>query len=146
MDNMEAYGEFAKVYDIFQDNIHYEEWADYLCERLKEYGIENGLVLELGCGTGTMTELLAEAGYDMIGVDNSEEMLAEAAAKFIERGDIASEDVPVFCRPANDPCLDRLTQNFRKGLEEGTIVKGDDGKYSTSDGHPILLVPKDVAT
>ena len=81
MDNMEAYGEFAKVYDIFQDNIHYEEWADYLCERLKEYGIENGLVLELGCGTGTMTELLAEAGYDMIGVDNSEEMLAEAMEK-----------------------------------------------------------------
>lgn len=86
MDNMEAYGEFAKVYDIFQDNIHYEEWADYLCERLKEYGIENGLVLELGCGTGTMTELLAEAGYDMIGVDNSEEMLAEAMEKRVESG------------------------------------------------------------
>lgn len=75
-----------------------------------------------------------------------EEMLAEAAAKFIERGDAAPEDVPVFCRPANDPCLDRLTQNFRKGLEEGTIVKSADGKYYTSDGHPVLLVPKDVAT
>ena len=75
-----------------------------------------------------------------------EDMLAEAAAKFIERGDAAPKDVPVFCRPANDPCLDRLTQNFRKGLEEGTIVKGDDGKYYTSDGHPVLLVPKDVAT
>lgn len=74
-----------------------------------------------------------------------EDMLQEAAAKFIERED-APEDVPVFCRPANDPCLDRLTQNFRKGLEEGTIVKGDDGKYYTSDGHPVLLVPKDVAT
>lgn len=75
-----------------------------------------------------------------------EEMLAEAAAKFIERGDIAVEDVPVFCRPANDPCLDRLTQNFRKGLEEGTIVKGTDGKYYTSDGHPVLLVPKNATT
>ena len=41
-------------------------------------GINSGLVLELGCGTGTITELLAEAGYDMIGIDNSEEMLAEA--------------------------------------------------------------------
>lgn len=74
-----------------------------------------------------------------------EEMLAEAALKFVERDD-ASEDIPVFCRPANDPCLDRLTQNFRKGLEEGTIVKGTDGKYYTSDGHPVLLVPKDAAT
>lgn len=75
-----------------------------------------------------------------------EDMLAEAAAKFIERGNTAPEDVLVFCRPANDPCLDRLTQNFRKGLEEGTIVKGDDGKYYTSDGHPVLLVPKDATT
>lgn len=75
-----------------------------------------------------------------------EDMLQEAAAKFIERGDAVTEDVPVFCRPANDPCLDRLTQNFRKGLEEGTIMKGDDGKYYTSDGHPVLLVPKDAAT
>jgi ubiquinone/menaquinone biosynthesis C-methylase UbiE len=86
MDNMEAYGEFAKVYDIFQDNINYKEWADYIKERLTGYGITDGLVLELGCGTGTVTELLADAGYDMIGVDNSEEMLAEAIEKKIESG------------------------------------------------------------
>lgn len=72
-----------------------------------------------------------------------EDMLAEAAAKFVERGDVV-DDIPVFCRPANDPCLDRLTQNFCKGLEEGTIVKGEDGKYYTSDGIPILLIPAGV--
>lgn len=83
---MEAYGEFAKVYDMFMDNINYEEWRDYLVQRLREYGISDGLVLELGCGTGTMTELLADAGYDMIGVDNSEEMLAEAMEKRAESG------------------------------------------------------------
>lgn len=83
---MEAYGEFAKVYDMFMDNLNYEDWGSYLIERLKEYGIEDGLVLELGCGTGTMTELLADAGYDMIGVDNSEEMLAEAMEKRTESG------------------------------------------------------------
>lgn len=86
MDNMEAYGAFASVYDIFQDNIDYGEWTDYLEERLREYGIEDGLVLELGCGTGIVTELLAEKGYDMIGVDNSEEMLAEAMEKKAESG------------------------------------------------------------
>lgn len=74
-----------------------------------------------------------------------EDMLAEAAVKFIERDELI-EDGPTFCRPVNDSCLDRLTQNFCKGLEEGTIVKGDDGKYYTSDGHPVLLVPKDAAT
>lgn len=83
---MESYGKFAKVYDMFQDNINYRQWADYLVEILREDGIEDGLVLELGCGTGTMTELLAQAGYDMIGIDNSGEMLAEAMEKKMESG------------------------------------------------------------
>lgn len=86
MESYEAYGDFAKVYDIFMDNVNYKEWGKYLTDRLQEYGIEDGLVLELGCGTGTMTELLADAGYDMIGVDNSEEMLAEAMEKKVESG------------------------------------------------------------
>ena len=72
---MEAYTGFAEVYDIFMDNIPYEEWAEYVVSLLKEYGIKDGIVCELGCGTGKMTELLSEAGYDMIGVDNAEEML-----------------------------------------------------------------------
>ena len=83
---MEAYGKFARVYDLFMDNIDYEEWADYIQKHLEEQGIRDGLVLELGCGTGTMTGLLAQKGYDMIGVDNSEEMLAEAMEKKMESG------------------------------------------------------------
>ena len=83
---MEAYTSFAEVYDTFMDNVPYEEWADYREERLKEYGVKDGLVLELGCGTGSMTELLAEKGYDMIGVDNSEDMLEIAMEKRIESG------------------------------------------------------------
>ena len=86
MDNFQAYGEFARVYDMFQDNVDYEAWGRWLKQQLASRGITDGLVLELGCGTGTMTELLAEAGYDMIGVDNSEEMLAEAMEKRVESG------------------------------------------------------------
>ena len=78
---MDAYTSFASVYDTFMDNIPYEEWAEYLVDLLKEYGINDGLVLDLGCGTGNMTELLAAAGYDMIGVDNAEEMLEIAMEK-----------------------------------------------------------------
>lgn len=83
---MEAYTGFAEVYDLFMDNIPYEEWGEYLKELLREYGVEEGLVLDLGCGTGTMTEILAEAGYDMIGIDRSEEMLEEAMEKRIRSG------------------------------------------------------------
>ena len=78
---MEAYTGFAEVYDLFMDNVPYEQWAEYIAGLLGEYGIRDGLVLDLGCGTGTMTELLAGAGYDMIGVDCSEEMLEEALEK-----------------------------------------------------------------
>ena len=83
---MEAYTSFAQVYDLFQDNIPYGEWADYLKSLLNEYGVKDGLVLDLGCGTGSITELLAKAGYDMIGVDNSEEMLGIAMEKKTENG------------------------------------------------------------
>ena len=72
---MGAYESFARVYDLFMDNVPYEEWGSYLTGLLREYGICGGTVAELGCGTGKMTRLLAAAGYDMIGVDNSEEML-----------------------------------------------------------------------
>ena len=83
---MDAYTSFAAVYDTFMDNIPYEEWKSYLKELLKEYGVQDGLVLDLGCGTGTMTELLAADGYDMIGMDNSEEMLEIAREKQIKSG------------------------------------------------------------
>lgn len=83
---MDAYTSFAQVYDLFMDNVPYEEWCDRLVEILKEYGIEDGLALDLGCGTGSMTELLASRGYDMIGVDASEEMLELALKKRDESG------------------------------------------------------------
>ena len=83
---MSAYEKFAQVYDLFMDNIDYEGWAEYVTDRLREYEITDGLVLELGCGTVTMSGLLAGKGYDMIGVDNSEEMLAEAMEKRVESG------------------------------------------------------------
>ena len=72
---LEAYTGFAAVYDIFMDNVPYEEWGEYIHSLLKDRGIEDGILLDLGCGTGTMTEKLADYGYDMIGVDNSEDML-----------------------------------------------------------------------
>lgn len=72
---MEAYSSFARVYDLFMDNVPYEEWSKYIIGLLNEYGISEGLMLDLGCGTGKLTRLLAKAGFDMIGVDNAEEML-----------------------------------------------------------------------
>ncbi|MBQ8039373.1 MAG: class I SAM-dependent methyltransferase [Lachnospiraceae bacterium] len=83
---MEAYTDFALVYDTLMDNTPYERWCEIITGILKRYGIEKELVLDLGCGTGTLTELLAKEGYDMIGVDFSEEMLNRAIEKREESG------------------------------------------------------------
>lgn len=105
---MEAYTDFAGVYDTFMDNTPYQEWADFLTELIEKYGIskkrqgadeagsgsiqeeilnsEKNLVLDLGCGTGTLTELLYQKGFDMVGVDSSEDMLNVAFAKREDSG------------------------------------------------------------
>ena len=67
---MEAYTSFARVYDMFMDNVPYEVWGRYIVEKLRANGIDSGYVVDLGCGTGKLTTLLADAGYDMIGIDN----------------------------------------------------------------------------
>lgn len=99
---MEAYTDFASVYDTFMDETPYEEWAEFLHKLIKEYGIskpvrddsEKNLVLDLGCGTGTLTELLYRKGYDMIGVDFSQEMLNIAMNKKEKSG----SDILYLCQ------------------------------------------------
>lgn len=83
---MKEYTGFANVYDELMDNVPYEEWCEYTCSILSSYGISDGLVLDLGCGSGKFTELMADKGYDMIGVDNSEDMLMMAMDKRSESG------------------------------------------------------------
>lgn len=75
------YESFARVYDTFMDNVPYDQWAEDYGRIMKEHGIQDGIVLDLGCGTGSLTLRLAEKGYDMIGVDYSMDMLEIAREK-----------------------------------------------------------------
>lgn len=84
MEKASSYEAFAHVYDTFMDNIPYEEWSRYLISLLKKYGIHEGILVDLGCGTGSMTQLLAKEGYDMIGIDNSIDMLEIAREKMMD--------------------------------------------------------------
>lgn len=117
---MEAYRDFAAVYDELMDNVPYGQWSERLHGLIEKYGVskpersaesvpvsecsaedvpasecsaeaalasERNLVLDLGCGTGTLTELMYRRGYDMIGVDLSLDMLNAAMEKRENSGD-----------------------------------------------------------
>ena len=78
---MSSYEFLAGCYDQLTYDVHYEAWADYIQRQFQKWGLPGNTVLDLACGTGSLTRELAQRGYEMIGVDLSPEMLAEAAEK-----------------------------------------------------------------
>lgn len=83
---MSHYGSFAAVYDLLTSEIDYRRRGEYFDDRILEYGGMRGILLDLGCGTGSLSEVMTRLGYDVIGVDNSEDMLMEAQEKRAETG------------------------------------------------------------
>ena len=84
-----SYGIFSSVYDILTENVEYERIANKICSLLHKNGVDGGLLLDLGCGTGTLSFLLEEQGFDVIGVDASEDMLMVANEKKYEENSSA---------------------------------------------------------
>ena len=70
-----AYNEFAYFIDEFNGEADYDALYSQIHTKLEAHGIHDGIVADLGCGTGELTLMLTQAGYDMIGIDQSEEML-----------------------------------------------------------------------
>lgn len=82
---MSEYSAFAEVYDRLTGNIEYSKRAEFIRTLLNRHGVsDGGIVLDLACGTGSLTVELAKAGYDMIGVDNSPMMLSAAQEKMYD--------------------------------------------------------------
>lgn len=81
-----AYNEFAYFYDEFNGAADYEALFSYIQKELIRHGIHDGILADLGCGTGDLTLMLTQAGYDVIGIDRSEEMLSVLREKADELG------------------------------------------------------------
>jgi len=77
---MNAYGVIAKVYDLFLDDYNYKGYAEYVKSTIKKYSL-SGIVVDAGCGTGTMLKLLDDISNQRIGIDISSEMLSIAQRK-----------------------------------------------------------------
>ncbi|MPM85477.1 Ubiquinone biosynthesis O-methyltransferase [bioreactor metagenome] len=90
---MNGYSYLAGCYDQLTADVDYPRWADYIEAQFKRAGRPVRTVLDLACGTGTLTWILAGRGYDMTGVDLSGDMLSQAAEKAETSG---SEIPPLF--------------------------------------------------
>lgn len=81
------YTGFAEVYDTLMNDVHYGAWADMYARMMTAYGIpRNAKVCECACGTGSLTLPLQQLGYEMMGIDLSQEMLWQAAQKARKAG------------------------------------------------------------
>lgn len=122
---MNSYSVLSEYYDRFTDDVPYEKWVEYFEAIFKKEGLKPHLVLDLACGTGTITKLLAQKGYEMIGCDLSVEMLTQAMNKTL-----GMEHAPIFLNQSMDEldlygtidacvcCLDSLNYITNPGTLE----------------------------
>ncbi|MGM0396252.1 MAG: class I SAM-dependent DNA methyltransferase [Bacillota bacterium] len=82
---MSSYGNFAILYDTLMDDFDYAAWSEYIESIFKINRIQTGRILEMACGTGSLTEELLKRGFQVDGFDLSEEMLAQANSKLSGR-------------------------------------------------------------
>ena len=83
---MSGYGNFASVYDQLITGVDYRQIGEYFDACIRKAGGRKGILLDLGCGTGSLSMVMDELGYDVIGVDGSYEMLGEAMEKRAQSG------------------------------------------------------------
>ena len=143
----ESYRSFASVYDEFMDGTDYQETADKIQDMITRFGLskpsqkrtgaseardvllaaEKNLVVDIACGTGKLTEILAGRGYDVMGIDLSEEMLSIA----LNRRDKLGHKTLYLCQDMRE---------FELYGTAGTFVSvGDSVNYLTSDADMVKL-------
>ncbi len=83
---MDSYSSFAEYYDALMEDARYPERCQYLFDAAEKFGHTLGKTLDLACGTGSLTLLLAERGVDVFGADGSVDMLSEAMRKSLDAG------------------------------------------------------------
>ena len=120
---MDAYKNLAASYDRLTNDVDYEATVEFYMEILRREGITPRTVVDLACGTGSVTEILARKGYRVTGVDMSEEMLTEAAMKTMDM-----EQPPMYS------C--QLLQNLR-------LPRGVDMAVCALDSLDYILDPAD---
>ena len=98
-----SYNNLALVYDKLMEDIDYQAWANYLDQLISKYKAPGKELIDLGCGTGSISLKLAQKGYNVLGIDYSEEMLSQADQKFRENNIV----IPLYHQDIRQFVMDR---------------------------------------
>lgn len=117
---MASYNIFAEFYDDLTQNVEYEKIAEYVSSFFKKYYPTGETVLDLACGTGTLSKLLSELGYNIVGIDLSDDMLCVAASKGVANASFIKADISSFVLPKKvDYCVCSLDSiNHLESIEQ----------------------------
>ncbi|MFR1993303.1 MAG: class I SAM-dependent DNA methyltransferase [Eubacterium sp.] len=99
-----SYNTFAKFYDTLTENVEYKKRVDYISSFFKRYADKCDTVLDLACGTGSVSKYLSDLGYNVIGLDLSDEMLTVASSKQIKNAMFIKGDMTNFELPHKVDC------------------------------------------
>ena len=136
---MNSYKAFAQFYDYLTENVDYKVRSDYISNFFSEYNNGGNKVLDLACGTGTMSLLLAEKGYLVTGIDLSDDMLTVAENKCDGKVKFLKGNMTDFSLPDKfDYCLCSLDSiNHLDGIKE--VKKCFDCVYNSLNNNGVFV-------
>jgi predicted TPR repeat methyltransferase len=138
---MEAYGRFAYIYDQLMEDMPYSDWISFAQKVWDKTGTNPISIVDLGCGTGSITIPLAEMGYIMTGIDLSEDMLAVAHDKLEQLSKsspqlrkaqvrLVQQDMTKWQIPEQVDCVISFCDCINYLLTESAVVQSFEATYS----------------
>ncbi len=140
--SMEAYDKFAEVYDLLMSDVNYDDWVKFIEEVFEISSIKPKNIIELACGTGNITNRMAKKGYNITGIDMSEQMLTIAKKKAHDMGllvDYINQDMTEFNYSKKADCILCLCDGINYIIDEKKLLETFERIYATLEDRGVFI-------